>query len=316
MRAVIAKNQQPVIETIPDPEPKANELLVGVKATALNRADLLQVQGNYNPPPGWPDTLGLEFAGEVIGMGADVKNFSIGDRVMALVGGGGYAEKATVPAEHAMPIPDGFSYEQAAAIPEVFLTAYSNMVEIGGLLATDTVLIHAGASGVGLACIQIAKIIGSHIIVTASEGKHDICKQYGADEAIDYKQYNFGDVIGADKVDLIIDFIGAPYWDSNVHVLNKWGRLVYVGMMGGAVKEVNLSVIMRKRLTVTGSTLRDRTYERKAGLIGRFWKWAEPHFISGSLQPVIWKTYPLEQVAEAHQQMRQNENAGKIILTV
>lgn len=318
MRAVIAQNQKPTIVEVPDPAPRLDELLVQVKATALNRADLLQVKGMYPPPEGWPETLGLEFAGEVIEVGAEVMNFGVGDRVMALVGGGGYAEKAVVPALHAMPIPENLSYEEGAAIPEVFITAYGGMVEQGELVSADTVLIHAGASGVGLAATQIAKLIGARVIVTASAGKHDICVQHGADRAIDYQTENFADsiLVREGGVDLIIDFVGAPYWDDNVRVLNKWGRVVYIGLMGGAKKEINFSDIMRKRLTITGSTLRDRSYSRKAGLIGRFWKWAEPHFITGKLKPTIWKSLPLEQAEEAHQLMSSNANAGKIILTV
>lgn len=318
MRAVIGQDNKPTLVDLPDPAPKPDELLVQVKATALNRADLLQVKGRYSPPPGTPDTLGLEFAGQVIEIGENVTHFAVGERVMALVGGGGYAEKAVVPALHAMPIPEKLSYEEGAAIPEAFLTAYSNMVEIGGLLSTDTVLIHAGASGVGLAAIQIAKLIGAKVIVTASAGKHDLCLQCGASRAIDYNTENFADSILANEggVDMVVDFIGAPYWDDNVRVLNKWGRLIFIGLMGGAKKEVNLSDIMRKRLIVTGSTLRDRSYSRKTGLIGRFWKWAEAHFIFGSLKPTIWKTLPLEQVEEAHNLMSSNANTGKIVLTV
>jgi putative PIG3 family NAD(P)H quinone oxidoreductase len=318
MRAVIAQNKQPVLVDIPMPSAKAGELLIKVSATALNRADLLQVQGSYPPPPDAPDTLGMELAGEVVEIGADVTGYKVRDRVMALVGGGGYAEFAIAPAEHAMRVPDNLSDEEAAAIPEAFLTAYSNMLEIGGLLAEETVLIHAGASGVGLAAIQIARHIGARVISTASVGKHQICMAHGAHQTIDYKSENFADVILADSegVDLVIDFIGADYWDDNVRVLKKWGRLVFVGLMSGAQKEVNFGQIMRKRLTVSGSTMRDRTYERKAGLIARFWKWAEPPFRAGTLKATVWRSLPLEQVEEAHQLMQQNQNAGKIVLTL
>jgi len=316
MRAVIAQDKQPILTDIPTPKPESGELLIKVRATALNRADLLQVAGSYPPPPGAPDTLGMELAGEVVEIGVGVIGYKVGERVMALVGGGGYAEFAVAPAEHCMRVPDILSDEEAAAIPEAFLTAYSNMLEIGGLVAGETVLIHAGASGVGLAAIQIAKHIGAQVITTASAGKHDVCIAHGAHQAIDYKSQNFADVILADSegVDLVIDFIGANYWDDNVRVMKKWGRLVFVGLMGGAQKEVNFSQIMRKRLTIAGSTMRDRTYERKAGLIGRFWKWAEPPFRTGALKATVWRSLPLEQVAEAHQLMQQNQNAGKIVL--
>lgn len=318
MRAIIAQDQKPTLAEVANPQPAADELLVQVKATALNRADLLQVMGMYPPPPGAPEILGLEFSGEVIGMGEGVRGFSVGDRVMALVEGGGYAEQAVVKAAYAMPIPKDMSFVEAAAVPEAFITAYSNMVEIGGLRSTDTVLIHAGASGVGLAAIQIAKAIGAEVIVTASAAKHSLCLDMGADAAIDYKSENFADVILAERrgVDLVVDMIGAPYWDDNVRVLNKWGRLVFIGLMGGTQHQVDFSQIMRKRLTITGATLRDRVPDLKTALISRFWKWAQPHFMRGSLRPVVYQTFPLEDVAKAHDAMKANQNAGKIVLTV
>lgn len=318
MRAVIAQDSKPVIVELPDPEPKPGEILVDVKATALNRADLLQVAGNYPPPEGAPETLGLEFSGEVVALGAGVEVFQVGQRVMALVGGGGYAEKAVTSAQTAMLIPDNFSYDEGAALPEAFLTAYSNMVEIGGLSAGERVLIHAGASGVGLAAIQIAKAIGATVIVTASAGKHDICKAMGADMTIDYKTENFAERILEvySGVHLVVEMVGAPYWEDNLKVLEKWGRLVFVGLQGGTKAEVNFGLIMAKRLTISGSTLRNRTSERKAALVRNFSQWALPHFESGALKPNIWKVMPFEQVAEAHDLMRQNSNAGKIVLKI
>ena len=318
MRAVLAQNSNPVIVDIPTPEPRPNEVLICVKATALNRADLLQVRGAYPPPPDAPDTLGLEFAGEVVKLGSDVTRYQVGDRVMALVGGGGYAEYATVSAAHCMLVPNQLSDEQAAAIPEAFLTAYSNLIEFGELKAGEKVLIHAGASGVGLAAIQIARIIGTTVIVTASAEKHAICKENGAHTTIDYKTEKFADVIHAQYggVDLIIDMVGAPYWDGNVSALNFYGRIVFVGMQGGSIKEVNFGQIMYKRLKVMGSTLRSRTHDEKASLVANFWSWADPHFTSGTLKPVIWQTIPFEQVSEALRLMSENANAGKIVLKI
>lgn len=318
MRAVLAQENKPVVVELPDPTPGEGEVLINVKATALNRADLLQVMGNYPPPPGAPETLGLELAGEIAALGDGVTQWQIGQRVMALVGGGGYAQKAVVRAEHIMPVPDRFSFEEAAAIPEAFLTAYSNMVEIGGLQSGERVLIHAGASGVGLAAIQIAKVIGATVIVTASAGKHDVTAEAGADMAIDYKTQNFADEIlkQYDGVQLVVDMVGAPYWDDNVRVLEKWGRIVFIGLQGGAVAQVNLGAIMGKRLTVSGSTLRNRTDERKSSLIRNFTAWAAPYFDAGHLKPNIWKVMPLDAVEEAHNLMRSNQNAGKIVLTI
>jgi putative PIG3 family NAD(P)H quinone oxidoreductase len=318
MRAVIAKDRQPAIVTLPDLTPAADEVLIHVKATALNRADLLQVKGNYPPPPGAPETLGLELAGEVAAIGQDVTHVRVGDRVMVLVGGGGYAEQATVKAAHVIPIPAHLSYEEAAAIPEAFLTAYSNMIDIGRLTQGERVLIHAGASGVGLAATQIAKAIGATVIVTASAAKHEICQATGADMTIDYKTENFPERIiqTYGGVHLVLEMIGAPYWDDNMRVLANWGRLVFIGLQGGALKEINFGVIMQKRLSIMGSTLRNRTDAEKTTLIHNFTTWAMPHFEAGTLKPNIWKIMPLDDVVAAHDLMRENANAGKIVLTV
>jgi putative PIG3 family NAD(P)H quinone oxidoreductase len=318
MRAVLAQNQQPVIVDLPDPTPGQGEVLVKVTATALNRADLMQVAGKYPPPTGAPETLGLELAGEVRALGAGVTGFAVGDRVMALVGGGGYAEWAVVPADHLMPVPEGFSDAEAAAVPEAFLTAYSNMVQIGQLREQERVLIHAGASGVGLAATQIAKVIGAEVIVTASAGKHPVCREAGADMTVDYQTEDFVERVLAEYpgVHLVVDMVGAPYWDGNMQVLQKWGRLVFIGLQGGATKEVNFGQIMQKRLSIMGSTLRNRTHERKSQLIGNFTAWAMPHFESGTLRPNIWRVMDLDDVQAAHDLMRNNTNAGKIVLHV
>ena len=318
MRAIVARDKQAVIVDLPDPQPGEGELLVDVKATALNRADVLQVAGHYPPPPGAPEIIGLEFAGNVIETGPGAEGFAVGDRVMALVGGGGYAEKAIVHHEHALHVPDNLSHEEAAAIPEAFLTAYSNMVEIGGLRAGERVLIHAGASGVGQAAIQIANLMNATVIVTASAGKHDICRAMGADMTIDYKTENFADRILAEYsgVHLIIEMVGAPYWDDNMRALEQWGRIVFVGLPGGAVKEVNFGQIMQKRAVVTGSTLRNRTHERKSRLIADFGEWALPHLASGRLQANVWKVMALDEVGAALDLMRNNQNAGKIVLKI
>lgn len=319
MRAVIARDKKTTLVDIPQPQPAADEILVKVTATALNRADLMQVAGNYPPPPGSPDTLGLELAGTVAEVGADVTAFTAGQRVMALVGGGGYADYAVVPAAHTLPVPDNLTDVEAGALMEAFLTAYTNMFDLGRLAAGETVLIHAGASGVGLAAMQMAKAIGAIVIVTASAPKHDMCREHGADMCIDYKTQNFAEVIEQQHpagVDLVLEMVGAPYWNDNVRVLNKWGRLVFIGLMGGAKAEVSFRDIMAKRLSVMGSTLRDRTFERKSDLIARFGEWALPKFAEGALKPTVWRALPLEQVAEAHDFMRNSANAGKIVLTL
>ncbi|RMG75677.1 MAG: NAD(P)H-quinone oxidoreductase, partial [Chloroflexi bacterium] len=311
MRAIIAKDQQPTFVHLPEPVPAADEVLVQVKATALNRADLLQVMGKYPPPPGAPHTLGLELAGDVISVGEEVQNVSVGQRVMALVAGGAYAEQAVVKAAHVIPIPSGLTYEEAAAIPEAFLTAYSNMIEIGRLIENERVLIHAGASGVGLAAIQMAKVVGATVIVTASRAKHAICVDAGADMTIDYQTENFADRILSTYtgVHLILEMIGAPYWDDNMRVLENWGRLVFIGLQGGAVKQIHFGVIMQKRLSIMGSTLRNRTDAEKQQLIENFTSWAMPQFLAGALKPNVWRVMPFDDVAAAHDLMRRNQNA-------
>jgi tumor protein p53-inducible protein 3 len=277
------------------------------------------VAGRYPPPPGAPETLGLEFAGEVVAAGRANSLYTPGTRVMALVGGGGYADYALVHEDHALVVPDNLSDIEAAATMEAFLTAYTNMFDMGRLLEGETVLIHAGASGVGLAAIQMAKVIGATVIVTASAAKHAICIEHGADLCIDYKTQDFADVIAEqvpNGIDLVVEMVGAPYWDGNMRVLNKWGRLVFIGLLGGSKHEIDFRTIMAKRLSIMGSTLRNRTQERKADLIRRFGEWALPLFRDGTLRPTVWQTLPLEQVADAHDLMRNSSNAGKIVLTM
>ncbi len=318
MRAVIAKDQIPTLIEIPTPLPGGGEVLVRVRATALNRADLMQVAGGYPPPEGAPHTLGLELAGEVEAVGEGVTRFAVGDRVMSLVGGGGYADYALAPADTTLPLPENLSFVQGGALMEAFLTAYSNMFDLGRLAPGETLLIHAGASGVGLAASQMAKVHGAHIAVTASAGKHEVCREYGAHLTIDYKTENFADRLlqtYPDGVDLVLEMVGAPYWDDNVRVLKKWGRIVFIGLQAGAMKEVNFGQIMAKRLTVTGSTLRNRRADLKAKLVADFGRWALPKFKAGTLRPVIFTTMPLDDVAGAHEMMKTNRNAGKIVLT-
>jgi putative PIG3 family NAD(P)H quinone oxidoreductase len=318
MRAIIAHDQKPIFVDIPDPIPSADEVLIAVRATALNRADLLQVKGLYPPPHGSPDTLGLELAGDIIAIGENVTRWHIGDRVMALVGGGGYAQKAVVHADHCMAIPADMSYEDATAIPEAFLTAYTNMIWMAGLKENERVLIHAGASGVGLAAIQLACLIGATVIVTASAEKHAICKANGATLTIDYKAENFADKLLKEYsgVNVIVDMVGAPYWADNFRVIEKWGRWVFIGTQGGGKVELNIGQLMSKKLRLMGSTLRDRTIAEKSHLIADFDGWAMSHVIAGALRPTVHTVLEWDDVQTAHDMMRQNLNAGKIVLRV
>ncbi|MDZ4672158.1 MAG: NAD(P)H-quinone oxidoreductase [Phototrophicales bacterium] len=318
MRAIIAHDKKPIFVDIPAPIPSVDEVLIAVRATALNRADLLQVLGLYPPPQGSPDTLGLELAGEIIALGDNVSRWRIGDRVMALVGGGGYAQKAVVHADHCMAIPADMPYEDATAIPEAFLTAYTNMIWMAGLKENERVLIHAGASGVGLAATQLACLIGATVIVTASAEKHAVCKANGATLTIDYKTENFADRLLQDYsgVNVIVDMVGAPYWADNFRVIEKWGRWVFIGTQGGGKVELNIGQLMSKKLRLMGSTLRDRTIEEKTQLIADFDGWAMSHVIAGALHPTIHTILEWDAVETAHDMMRQNINAGKIVLRV
>lgn len=309
------------LTTIPDPVPTAGQLLVRVRATALNRADTLQRAGNYPPPPGETDVLGLELAGEVEAVGSAVTGVKPGDRVCALVGSGGYAEKAVFDARMAIPIPLGWSFVQAAAVPEVFFTAQETMFTLGSLKAGETVLIHAAASGVGTAGIQMAREIGARIFVTAgSADKIQRCLELGATAGCNYKEQDFADwiheVTSGQGVDLIEDFIGAGYWDKNLRSLKIGGRLVLVGLMGGVKVEANLQLIMAKRLQIFGSVLRARPLADKIDITQRFREGWLPFLASGHIKPIIDRVFPLAKAADAHRYMEENRNFGKIILEV
>lgn len=304
------------------PKPEPNELLVKVEATALNRADLLQKKGNYPVPEGTSPILGLEMAGIVEESGASTSRFVAGDHVMGHLPGGGYAEFCVIKENHAMPVPDSLSFEEAAAIPEVFLTAFQGLFWLGELFEDETVLIHAGASGVGTAAIQLAgQTTGTTIFTTAgTEAKLELCDSLGADLAINYKEKDFADVIedetGASPVDVILDFVGAPYWHQNVRLLAMDGRLVHLGLLGGAQTEnLDLGKILRKRLTIRGSTLRNRSDEYKALLTKEFCDRFLGKFEERTLRPVIDSVYDWHEAEEAHQRMKHNMNAGKIVLT-
>lgn len=325
MKALIVDNSSGTPEMKPGehptPEPKPDELLVKIEATALNRADLLQKSGNYPVPDGASPILGLEMAGRVEKTGEEVTQFEEGDLVFGLLAGGGYAEYCTIPADHAMPLTESLSFEEAAGISETFLTAFQALLWNGEIFDVETVLIHAGASGVGTSAIQIAKqIFNARVIVTAgSSHKLDLCRSLGADLAINYRTDNFADVIeeeiGNSPVDLILDFVGSPYWEQNIRVLAMDGRMVHLGLLGGAkVEQMNLGQILRKRLTIRGSTLRNRSKEYKALLTEQFVDEAFELIESKQMKPVIDSVYDWNDVEAAHRRMIENKSAGKIIL--
>jgi len=325
MKAIVVQTEEegrPLAwQEVSPPDYAADEVLVDIHATALNRADLMQRAGNYAPPPGASDIIGLEVAGKVAVVGDAVTGWKVGDRVCALLTGGGYAEQVNVPYQMLMPIPDDWSYEQAAAIPEVFYTAYVNLFMEAALQKGETVLIHGGASGVGTAGIQLAHQAGCQVIVTAGiDEKTARCAELGADLAINYKTEDFAERILAYThgagVDVIMDMVGAAYLERNLQLLKLRGRLVFISMLSGAKTEIHLGALMRNRLRLIGSLLRPRSVAEKAEIKERFMEQFWPMLLDGTIQPIIDSVYPIEQANEAHQHMAENKNIGKIILKV
>ncbi|MFC4617579.1 NAD(P)H-quinone oxidoreductase [Camelliibacillus cellulosilyticus] len=322
MKAVLIQNpgdaSQMYLGDVPTPKPKAHELLIEVKATAVNRADIGQREGSYPPPKGASPLMGLEAAGVVIQTGAGCRRFKEGDKVFGLLEGGGYAEYAALDEGMAMPLPDHFSFEDGAAIPEVFLTAYQALFWIGNLQQGERVLIHAGGSGVGTAAIQMAKQVGAKIAITAgSTEKLKACLELGADMAVNYKEGPFIEKIGERSVNVVLDFIGAPYWEQNIRVLAADGRYVLISTLGGTISDhLDLRPLLMKRLSITGTTLRARSLDYKKRLTQDFADWALPHFIDGRIKPIVDRIFPFENVQDAHRYMEANRNFGKIVLKV
>ena len=298
------------------------EILVQIKCSALNRADTLQRRGKYPPPPGASDILGLEMAGEVVEIGKAVTKWKIGDSAMGLLAGGGYAQYVNIHEDLAMPFSADLTYQEAAAIPEVFLTAYQALVDLSKLKRGEQVLIHAGASGVGTAAIQLSKLLGaSKIFVTASKGKHQLCSELGADHCIDYRAQDFSIVVNeltnGGGVDVVMDFLMAAYFQQNLNTIAMDGRLVMLASMGGIkASEINLLNILRRRIRIIGTTLRSRSLEYKINLTKGFLDLAFDKFESGELKPVVDKIFNWEDVGKAHQYMEDNLNQGKVILKI
>jgi putative PIG3 family NAD(P)H quinone oxidoreductase len=306
---------------VPDPTPGPGEVLVRARATAVNRADTLQRRGLYPPPPGASEIIGMEVAGEVEALGEGVEGWRPGDRVMALLSGGGYAEQVAVPAGQLMPVPAGLSWTDAAAIPEVFLTAHDNLVTRGRLAAGETVLIHGGGGGVGTAAIQLARRAGARVLVTAgSPEKLEFSRRLGADAGINHREEDFPsrvrELTGGRGADLILDVMGASYLARNLDALAPDGRLVIIGMQGGTTAEIDLNQLLRRRLTVMATTLRGRSVEQKAEIVRRFVEDALPGFEDGSLRPVVDRVLPLAEAPAAHRAMEAGENVGKLVLRV
>lgn len=306
----------------PDPLMNEDELLVRVKATALNRADLLQRRGKHPPPKGTPNILGLEMAGEVVDVGAACEGWAPGDRVCALLPGGGYAERVSIPAGLAMRIPGNLTFEEAAAIPEVFLTAYQNLFNVARLAPGEAVLIHAGGSGVGTAAIQLVREAGATSLVTAgSQEKIDRCLALGARAGWNYKEGAFASWVaeqtGWHGVDIVLDFVGAPYFEQNLEALAVDGTMVVIGTLGGAdVGKFSLRTLMSKRMLIAGAGLRSMDTARKIRLTGHFANFALPRFADGRLVPIVDSVFDWRDVGDAHLRMESNANIGKIVLRV
>uniref|UniRef100_A0A7C1NR96 NAD(P)H-quinone oxidoreductase n=1 Tax=Agrobacterium albertimagni TaxID=147266 RepID=A0A7C1NR96_9HYPH len=304
----------------PLPSPRPGEVLVRVEAAGVNRPDVAQRQGAYPPPKDASPILGLEIAGEIVGLGTGVTDFQIGDRICALANGGGYAEYCAVPASQAMPFPKGYDAVKAAALPETFFTVWANLFQMAGLTEGETVLIHGGSSGIGTTAIQLAKAFGATVYTTAgSAEKCAACMDLGAVRAINYKAEDFVEIVKEETqgkgVDVVLDMIGAAYFDRNLQVLAKDGCLSIIAFLGGStVEKANLAPIMVKRLTVTGSTMRPRSPEEKRAIRDDLMTEVWPRLERGEVAPVIHTVLPFDEVIEAHRLMESSEHIGKIVL--
>ena len=300
----------------PTPKPNAGEVLIAVEAAGVNRPDIVQRQGAYPPPPGASDILGLEVAGRVVALGPDVDDWTIGDGVCALVTGGGYAQYCAAPAATCLPIPDGLSAIEAAAIPETFYTVWSNLVDRAQLKAGETLLVHGGTSGIGTTAIQMAKARGAKVLTTAgSDDKCETCRALGADLAINYQTTDFvGAVKEAGSADVILDMVGGSYLPRNLKCLKPDGRHVSIAFLQGSVAEINFMSVMMKRLTLTGSTLRARDVDFKSKIAGALKTHIWPLIESGQIRPLIDSTVLLNQAVEAHKRMESNAHKGKIVI--
>jgi len=300
---------------VPRPVPGAGDILISVKAAGVNRPDLLQRQGLYPPPPGAPATLGLEVAGEVIHAAG---RWRVGDRVCALLGGGGYARVAACDARHALPMPAGLSFTEAASLPETLFTVYANVFEHGALRAGETFMVHGATSGIGVAAIQMAKAAGARVIATArGAAKATQARSLGADIAVDASAEAFDEVAkAAGGVDVILDMVAGPYFPKNLDSLKVGGRLVHIAALAGGLVDLPILKLMQKRAIVTGSTLRPRSADEKARLAAEIERVVWPWIAAGKLRPVIDKTFPLSEAAAAHAWLEAGEHLGKIVLTV
>ena len=303
----------------PVPVPGSGEVLIRVAAAGVNRADTMQRKGNYPPPPGASDVLGLEVSGTVAAVGQGVADLAVGDQVCALLTGGGYAEYCLAPAPQCLPIPAGVSLIEAAALPEAYATVWTNVIDRGRLEAGESLLVHGGSSGIGTVAIQLARLFGARVFATAgTPAKCAACVELGAERAIDYRAEDFAAVLaeatGGRGVDLILDMVGGAYLERNLASLATEGRLVIIALMEGAQAELDLARLMSRRLTVTGATLRARSIAQKAEIMTALRARVWPRFASDELRPIVHGTYPLADAAEAHRVMESSVHTGKLLL--
>lgn len=306
---------------VPDPQPAEGEVLIEVVASAVNRADLLQRQGFYDPPPGSSPYPGLECAGRIIGLGPGVHGWAVGDEVCALLAGGGYAEKVAVPGGQLLPVPNGLDLVTAAALPEVTCTVWSNVFMIAHLRPGETLLVHGGASGIGTMAIQLAKAVGARVAVTAGgPEKLARCAELGADILIDYREQDFVQEIrkatDGTGADVILDIIGAKYLQRNIKALAVSGRLAVIGLQGGVKAELNLAALMAKRAAITGAGLRARPLNEKAAIVAAVREHVWPLIGNGQVRPIVDRALPMPEAAEAHRIVEESAHVGKVVLTL
>ncbi|GAA2717910.1 NAD(P)H-quinone oxidoreductase [Micromonospora olivasterospora] len=305
---------------VPDPQPGPGEVVVDVRASAVNRADLLQRQGHYSPPPGASPYPGLECSGVISAIGPDVAGWAVGQEVCALLAGGGYAERVAVPAGQLLPVPDGVGLVDAAALPEVACTVWSNVVRLAGLATGETLLVHGGGSGIGTFAVQLGTALGATVVVTARAAKHERLRELGAAHTIDYGEQDFVEelrrVTDGRGADVILDIMGAAYLARNVAALATGGRLVVIGMQGGRKAELDLGALLAKRASVAATALRSRPLAEKAAIVAGVREQVWPLVSAGAVRPVVDRRLPMAEAAEAHRLVESNAHLGKVLLTV
>ncbi|MFR9798392.1 NAD(P)H-quinone oxidoreductase [Streptomyces sp. MS06] len=309
-----------VWDEVPDPVPGEGEVLVEVAASAVNRADILQRQGFYNPPPGASPYPGLECSGRIAGIGPGVSGWTVGDEVCALLAGGGYAEKVAVPAGQLLPVPEGVGLRRAAALPEVVCTVWSNVFMVAHLRPGETLLVHGGSSGIGTMAIQLAKAVGAKVAVTAgTKEKLEYCAELGADILINYREQDFvaelGEATGGAGADVILDNMGAKYLDRNVRALAVNGRLAIIGMQGGVKGELNIGALLSKRAAISATSLRARPLDEKAAIVAAVREHVWPLIAAGQVRPVVDRELPMSEAPAAHEVLEGSGHIGKVLLT-